>query len=91
MGRPALYATTKQFLDDLGVRSLDELPAMDGKAGQEAVLEQIEFGMAAPVPELESDLTTTDGMALADSLSDVTGDPAGLALTDLMSPPTHNA
>ena len=91
VGRPALYATTKQFLDDLGVRSLDELPAMDGKAGQEAVLEQIEFGMAAPVPELESDLTTTDGMALADSLSDVTGDPAGLALTDLMSPPTHNA
>ncbi|MFN5350319.1 MAG: SMC-Scp complex subunit ScpB [Polaromonas sp.] len=91
VGRPALYATTKQFLDDLGVRSLDELPAMDGKAGQEAVLEQIEFGVAAPVPELESDLTTTDGMALADSLSDVTGDPAGLALTDLMPPPTHNA
>ncbi|MEA3121152.1 MAG: segregation and condensation protein, partial [Paraburkholderia sp.] len=25
-GRPALYATTKQFLDDLGLKSLDELP-----------------------------------------------------------------
>jgi segregation and condensation protein B len=29
-GRPALYATTRQFLDDLGVASLDRLPALDG-------------------------------------------------------------
>ncbi|MGC5297126.1 SMC-Scp complex subunit ScpB, partial [Klebsiella pneumoniae] len=29
-GRPALYATTKQFLDDLGLSSLDQLPALDG-------------------------------------------------------------
>jgi len=28
-GRPALYATTKTFLDDLALRSLDELPALD--------------------------------------------------------------
>ena len=28
-GRPALYATTRQFLDDLGLRSLDELPPLD--------------------------------------------------------------
>ncbi len=48
VGRPALYATTKQFLDDLGVDSLDQLPAMDNSAGQLAMLEQIEFGMAAP-------------------------------------------
>lgn len=27
-GRPALYATTKKFLDDLGLRSLTELPPM---------------------------------------------------------------
>jgi segregation and condensation protein B len=30
-GRPALYATTKQFLDDLGLASLDQLPAIDGQ------------------------------------------------------------
>ena len=53
VGRPALYATTKQFLDDLGVRSLDELPAMDSTAGQSAMLEQIEFGMIAPEPTPE--------------------------------------
>jgi segregation and condensation protein B len=28
-GRPALYATTKTFLDDLSLRSLDELPALE--------------------------------------------------------------
>jgi len=27
-GRPALFATTRQFLDDLGLRSLTELPAL---------------------------------------------------------------
>jgi segregation and condensation protein B len=52
VGRPALYATTRQFLDDLGVESLDQLPAMDGSAGQLAMLEQIEFGMPdAAIPE----------------------------------------
>jgi segregation and condensation protein B len=28
-GRPALYGTTRQFLDDLGLRSLQELPALE--------------------------------------------------------------
>jgi segregation and condensation protein B len=31
-GRPALFATTKQFLDDLGLASLDQLPLLDGPA-----------------------------------------------------------
>ena len=41
-GRPALYATTKAFLDDLGLRSLDELPPLeDAQAqAQAALLEQ---------------------------------------------------
>src|SRR5438132_2300034 len=28
-GRPALYATTRKFLDDLGLRSLQELPPLE--------------------------------------------------------------
>ena len=28
-GRPALYATTKQFLDDLGLASLEQLPTLE--------------------------------------------------------------
>jgi segregation and condensation protein B len=47
VGRPGLYATTRQFLDDLGVESLNQLPAMDTAAGQASMLEQIEFGMPA--------------------------------------------
>jgi segregation and condensation protein B len=33
-GRPALYATTRQFLDDLGLASLDELPPIDGRSAE---------------------------------------------------------
>ena len=29
-GRPALFATTKQFLDDLGLASLEQLPMLEG-------------------------------------------------------------
>jgi segregation and condensation protein B len=32
-GRPALYATTRQFLDDLGLSSLDQLPEVGGGGG----------------------------------------------------------
>ncbi len=34
VGRPALYATTRQFLDDLGLASLDQLPVYDGAQAQ---------------------------------------------------------
>jgi segregation and condensation protein B len=36
-GRPALYATTRQFLDDLGLDSLDKLPLLDSPAGAQAL------------------------------------------------------
>ena len=34
VGRPALYATTRQFLDDLGLASLDQLPVYDSEQAQ---------------------------------------------------------
>ncbi len=37
-GRPALYATTKHFLNDLGLASLDQLPALDGASLNPALL-----------------------------------------------------
>lgn len=60
-GKPALYATTPQFMDDLNLRSLQELPALEemgslleaGIADEPAPAEPavIEAGTAASEPE----------------------------------------
>ena len=55
VGRPALYATTRQFLDDLGMASLDQLPLMGGEEGQDLLLEQIEFGLSDNLPAAAPD------------------------------------
>jgi segregation and condensation protein B len=34
VGRPSLFATTRQFLDDLGLASLDQLPVFDSAQAQ---------------------------------------------------------
>src|SRR5450432_3162318 len=41
-GRPALLATTRAFLDDLGLRSLEELPALES-ADPSAALFELQF------------------------------------------------
>lgn len=43
-GRPALYATTKQFLDDLGLASLDELPLLEHPAQQAQGIDALGLG-----------------------------------------------
>jgi segregation and condensation protein B len=48
-GRPALYATTRQFLDDLGLRSLQELPPLE----EVAQTLQLEPAPAGQVVEAE--------------------------------------
>jgi len=42
VGRPALLATTRQFLDDLGLQSLDQLPALDEAPGQLDMLQALD-------------------------------------------------
>jgi segregation and condensation protein B len=44
VGRPALFATTRQFLDDLGLESLDQLPVLEGPAQQAQLLESLASG-----------------------------------------------
>lgn len=46
VGRPALYATTRQFLDDVGVQSLDQLPLMGSSDSSNLLIDQIEFGLS---------------------------------------------
>ena len=41
VGRPALFATTRQFLDDLGIESLDQLPLLDNAALQAGLAAQM--------------------------------------------------
>ena len=48
-GRPALYATTRKFLDDLGMRSLEELPPLD-EIAKTLQLEPVPAGEAGVRP-----------------------------------------
>jgi segregation and condensation protein B len=66
-GRPGLYATTKDFLDDLGLRALDALPPLEDPAAQAQIdllaQQNIEFGERA---EGETDdAPVADAAALA--------------------------
>lgn len=65
-GRPALYATTRQFLDDLGLASLEQLPALDGMAPTAAALQEA-------LPEQGSLL---DAMASHDAVHGESGEAA---------------
>ena len=52
VGRPALLATTRQFLDDLGLASLKELPALTAPGNEGEALGQLLSGEDAVNAEL---------------------------------------
>ena len=56
-GRPAIYATTKAFLDDLNLRSLEELPALDDLGTL------VEAAPAAGADEAEASSTESENAA----------------------------
>jgi segregation and condensation protein B len=65
-GRPALYATTRRFLDDLGLRSLQELPPLEEIAQTlqlaPAPVQQLSEAEVRPVEEEHQEAATgTDG------------------------------
>ncbi|MFN3565837.1 MAG: SMC-Scp complex subunit ScpB [Burkholderiaceae bacterium] len=53
-GRPALFATTRAFLDDLGLRSLDELPPLDAGGSAAATDFELQLAAGAPLSEPET-------------------------------------
>jgi segregation and condensation protein B len=96
-GRPALYATTRQFLDDLGLASLDQLPAIDGHpaGGLDALVAQPSLlgdgqgalaldAEAAPAADAEA-APATDSVAGADRPAEP--EPDSTATADPPAPP----
>lgn len=60
-GRPAMYATTKEFLDYFNLRRIDELPPLGELTDLDAIDTQLE--MTIPRDEVESVSTAEDGAA----------------------------
>jgi segregation and condensation protein B len=58
-GRPGLYATTRQFLDDLGIASLDQLPMLESPSQQADVFASLAQGDEALQPALAIDAQET--------------------------------
>jgi len=62
-GRPALLATTKQFLDDLGIASLEQLPTLDGADGE-------------PIAAIGRDGLSQGSLSFVEPAGDASGDEA---------------
>lgn len=84
VGRPALFATTRQFLDDLGLASLDQLPPLEGSDVQESALGRLDFdALSASLQPDDGSL----GSAAAGTLAEPTGpDASGGAALSLFDP-----
>jgi len=84
-GRPALFATTRHFLDDLGLNSLAQLPLLDHPAQQAGALEALGVGEVlsletaaatdSPDPGAGSAAQAAQGAPAAADLFDLTGSP----------------
>jgi segregation and condensation protein B len=78
-GRPALLATTRQFLDDLGLASLEQLPALDG-AGDVPAAGHDALAAAVAQVSLSFAGSALEGEEPAATASDVDSPPADPAL-----------
>jgi segregation and condensation protein B len=81
VGRPALYATTRQFLDDMGLASLDQLP----------LLSSMDHPASALAGLMEEDGPVQPALSLEDALQPLTPDTGDDLLTDPPAPSPDNA
>ena len=85
-GRPALWATTRQFLDDLGLASLEQLPLLQGAGGTASMLSD------DALPEQASLLDPQATLALEEASGSDNGAPArNEALAATPEPPSAPA
>ena len=80
VGRPALYATTRQFLDDLGLASLDQLPLIETPAQQAALVDALEQAsgeqQGLPIDAAPEAEALAEGDADASGMADLESSPA---------------
>jgi segregation and condensation protein B len=89
-GRPALYATTRSFLDDLGLASLEQLPALDLGQSAPALADALEdAGVQASLLD-DTEPTPHQDTDAADAESAAAAAPVALA-TPPLSPPSEPA
>ncbi len=80
-GRPALLATTRQFLDDLGLSSLDQLPLIDGSPAAGAML-------AGALPDQPSLLDLDPSSEAPDANESADSDPTSAPAPESSAPTT---
>jgi segregation and condensation protein B len=86
VGRPALFATTRQFLDDLGLSSLDQLPALDGNEVQESALDRLDFDA---LPVSSQVFSPEESLFSGDDTPVIAGNPAATVLIQDESQDQH--
>jgi segregation and condensation protein B len=75
-GRPSLFATTRQFLDDLGLASLDQLPTLEGGQAPTDALSDLQPSLLGETQgSLELAPTLDDGEAANDAAAENGGKP----------------
>ena len=80
-GRPALFATTRQFLDDLGLASIDQLPLLDNSSDGAGMGDSVARLVADAGPE-QGQLPEMPGGASSDAADQS-------AATSTVPSPTH--
>lgn len=86
LGRPALFATTKQFLDDLGLTSLAQLPPL-----QQVAKGDMQGGALLEMQALEADLEANLDQATIDFLPEAASDSVPVTLEDVTEPEPDTA
>jgi len=82
VGRPALFGTTRRFLDDLGLRALSELPPLESAEAPAAAVEAAE-ALGQRLIELEAPAGEVETVADAPAVEIEAEAPAGDADTEI--------
>lgn len=91
-GRPALYATTRQFLDDLGLASLEQLPMLESSALNPGAMAEALAGQPSLLEPEQGALALDGELAIEVSLpADAEAAPAGETVADIATEPAVDA